>query len=673
MRKGNGGIIGPLNTPSQAVATGMWSMDEQQQNLGARSWPGTPAATKPNSPSFANSCTFTASISNSTMTVTAIATGALAVGQVISGGTTGNFVTQYTIITAQLTGTSGSTGTYTVSKGQTVNSTSMSSTVVITSVTTSTSSVQIPFVTGYDGGSPVTAITAKVYAGSTVYTASGTSSPLTVTSLPNNVVYSVTLSATNAIGTSAVSTGPYFQTPAVPAAPTIGSASLVSGSVQVSFTAPTSNNGSTITGYTAVSSPGGITTSGASSPITMTGLAAGTSYTFTVYATNAIGNSASSAASNSVTTLTPSASGGVLTFDGAYSVRTFTSNDTLTVTGGALTCDVMLIGGGGAGGLGAGSESGGGGAGGLVYIQNYSVSSGSYAVTIGTGGIPQYAGTIAGGSGADSTLGSGPLLIAKGGGYGATAGGSNTAAQNGGSGGGAASRGGETPGSATQPSQSGNSGTYGFGYRGGNSSGKGSVYAQMGGGGAGAAAADPPATNPPTNNFAGYPGGIGKSVGIKVAASPEYYAGGGGGFDGSSPDYQNIPPNLSAIITGSISETTLTITSINSAGPGYARIGQQVSGTGVTPYTKITGQISGTTGQAGTYTVDTSQNVSSRTMNLKYNGGGKGGGGDGAVSGQSFLSNPGVNGYGGGGGAVGGGLPARGTGGTGLFVIRYLT
>ena len=55
MRKGNGGIIGPLNNPTQTVAAGIWSMDEQQQSLGARQWPGTPASTKPNPPSFANS------------------------------------------------------------------------------------------------------------------------------------------------------------------------------------------------------------------------------------------------------------------------------------------------------------------------------------------------------------------------------------------------------------------------------------------------------------------------------------------------------------------------------------------------------------------------------------------------------------------------------------------
>jgi hypothetical protein len=71
-------------------------MDEQQQSLGARQWPGTPAATKPNPPSFANSAVFTASISGATMTVSAVASGTLAVGQVISGVG----VTQITMITA---------------------------------------------------------------------------------------------------------------------------------------------------------------------------------------------------------------------------------------------------------------------------------------------------------------------------------------------------------------------------------------------------------------------------------------------------------------------------------------------------------------------------------------------------------------------------------------------
>ena len=64
---------------------------------------------------------FTASISTTTMTVTAVGSGTIAVGQVI----TGTGVTAGTVITAQLTGTAGSTGTYTVSASQTVSSTTI--------------------------------------------------------------------------------------------------------------------------------------------------------------------------------------------------------------------------------------------------------------------------------------------------------------------------------------------------------------------------------------------------------------------------------------------------------------------------------------------------------------------------------------------------------------------
>ncbi|HEY5601852.1 MAG TPA: fibronectin type III domain-containing protein, partial [Gammaproteobacteria bacterium] len=59
-----------------------------------------------------------------------------------------------------------------------------------------------------------------------------------------------------------------------------------------------------ITGYTVTSSPGGLTGTGASSPITVTGLTNGTAYTFTVTATNSAGTGSASAASNSVTPMT---------------------------------------------------------------------------------------------------------------------------------------------------------------------------------------------------------------------------------------------------------------------------------------------------------------------------------------------------------------------------------
>ena len=92
----------------------------------------------------------------------------------------------------------------------------------------------------------------------------------------------------------------------IPGAPTIGTAtSTGTTTATVAYTAPAYNGGSTITSYTAVSSPGGITGSvsqAGSGTINISGLTPATSYTFTVYATNGVGNSASSAASNSITT-----------------------------------------------------------------------------------------------------------------------------------------------------------------------------------------------------------------------------------------------------------------------------------------------------------------------------------------------------------------------------------
>jgi hypothetical protein len=75
----------------------------------------------------------------------------------------------------------------------------------------------------------------------------------------------------------------------------------------VSFIAPTDTGGSAITGYTVTATDsttpanGGQTGAGTSSPITVTGLDNGDSYTFSVVATNGVGNSASSAASNAIT------------------------------------------------------------------------------------------------------------------------------------------------------------------------------------------------------------------------------------------------------------------------------------------------------------------------------------------------------------------------------------
>ncbi|MDI9239560.1 autotransporter domain-containing protein [Lysobacter sp. LF1] len=93
----------------------------------------------------------------------------------------------------------------------------------------------------------------------------------------------------------------------VPGAPTIGTAIAGDTQATVGFTPPASNGGATITHYTVTSNPGGLTASGMSAPITVTGLTNGVAYTFTVTADNSAGTGAASAASNSVTPDVPPA------------------------------------------------------------------------------------------------------------------------------------------------------------------------------------------------------------------------------------------------------------------------------------------------------------------------------------------------------------------------------
>jgi hypothetical protein len=89
--------------------------------------------------------------------------------------------------------------------------------------------------------------------------------------------------------------------PRSPGTPTIGTATAVTyQTATVTYTVPSDLGTGTVT-YTATSSPGSYTGTGAS-PITVSGLSASTSYTFTVTAATPGGTSAASAASNSITT-----------------------------------------------------------------------------------------------------------------------------------------------------------------------------------------------------------------------------------------------------------------------------------------------------------------------------------------------------------------------------------
>jgi flagellar motor protein MotB len=158
---------------------------------------------------------------------------------------------------------------------------------------------------------------------------SGTSSTTSA-----SATYTVTATtSTSATGTTTITVSSSLAAATVPNAPTIGTATATgSTTATVTYTAPGSDGGATITSYTATSSPGSMTGSlsqATSGTITVTGLTAGTTYTFTVVATNSVGNSSPSAASNAITTTSSSLAGLVPTFS---TVTTATTGFTVTVT-----------------------------------------------------------------------------------------------------------------------------------------------------------------------------------------------------------------------------------------------------------------------------------------------------------------------------------------------------
>ncbi len=205
----------------------------------------------------------------------------------------------------------------------------------------------VSFSGALSNGSAITSYTVTSSPGG--FTASGSSSPLTVTGLTNGQAYTFTVTATNGLGTSAPSVASISVTPnIVPGAPTGVSATEGDSQSTVSFSAPTPNGGTAIISYTVTSSPGNLTAMGVSSPITITGLTNGTAYTFIVVATNATGPGPSSVVSNSVTpaglpvapsTVTATAGNGQATvgFSGAVNNGSTITSYTVTSNPGGLT------------------------------------------------------------------------------------------------------------------------------------------------------------------------------------------------------------------------------------------------------------------------------------------------------------------------------------------------
>ena len=225
------------------------------------------------------------------------------------------------------------------------------------------------------------------------------------------------------------------------------------------------------------------------------------------------------------------ATGGSISFTDTKTVHVFTTTQPFQVTSGPITCDYLVVGGGGAGGLACG---GGGGAGG--YRSSFpegpggpspssesavAVANGTYVVTVGSGGARTSNGSsiqAPGGSGGFSNIAFPSAIRAEGGGGGGHVGGPGGDGQPGGSGGGGNYPGG-TRSSGNRQSPHSSTPVPNQGYPGGVSSTP-ANFGAGGGGGAGAAGAD-------GGTGDGGDGGTGKqntATGVTLSL-----AGGGGG------------------------------------------------------------------------------------------------------------------------------------------------
>jgi hypothetical protein len=250
--------------------------------------------------------------------------------------------------------------------------------------------------------------------------------------------------------------------------------------------------------------------------------------TFSLYAIAATGTTPVTA---------PFATGGnIVANDGTYWYHAFLSSGTFTPLK-ALSCDYLVIAGGGSGARGSGAVGAGGGAGGLrASTANSLLANTAYSAVVGAGGAAIVSAFANGNSGSNSSFNS---MTSTGGGYGVGGGTSGVNRQGGSGGSGGGSQGWDTNGSvagglgntpSTSPSQGNNGGTY--------TNNTGTNRAGSGGGGAGGAGGNATNGNGGTggaglNTITGYGSFSGTTTATNTGVSG-YFAGGGGG-SGDSP------------------------------------------------------------------------------------------------------------------------------------------
>jgi hypothetical protein len=213
-----------------------------------------------------------------------------------------------------------------------------------------------------NGGSPVTSYTAIAQPGSITCAAVAPSTSCTLLGLSNGSVYSITVLATNAAGNSIESSSLNASPVTIPGKPTISAVEPGANSALVRWRAPATTGGASVTSYRVVATPGGAScqTTGAEFSCRVTGLENGTTYTFSVTATNNAGVGTASSTFNGVPSTVPGVPRNVTatpqdgalkvtwsapTYDGGTAVTGYTATvrstgDNCSVNAATLTCTI---------------------------------------------------------------------------------------------------------------------------------------------------------------------------------------------------------------------------------------------------------------------------------------------------------------------------------------------
>ena len=159
-----------------------------------------------------------------------------------------------------------------------------------------------------DGGAPISGYTVSASPGGASCTAAANATGCTVSGLSNGAVYTFTVVANNAAGSSTPSASSGSVIPVgPPSAPTITEVVRGDTKATLTFTPPTNDNGSAVTQYVVTVQPGALTITAGSTTVEVTGLTNGVNYTFTVAAVNGVGQGAGSNAMSATPAGTPTA------------------------------------------------------------------------------------------------------------------------------------------------------------------------------------------------------------------------------------------------------------------------------------------------------------------------------------------------------------------------------